>query len=121
MKRSSTKLILPGFFILLLLSGIPTITHAQVYCTSTATSTADDDISNVTLDGVGSADLNNSSTCSGTYSNYTALPPAAIAIGQSYTLSITLTQCNGFFYNNQCAVWIDWNHDFDFLDAGEKI
>jgi hypothetical protein len=94
---------------------------AQTYCTSNATSTFDDDIANVTLDGFGTPDLNNTSFCSGTYSNFTAIPAPTLVVGSTYTLSITLTECNGFFYSNQCAVFIDWNHDFDFVDAGEKI
>src|SRR5436189_2050525 len=109
MKRLSTFFIMVCILFGLTIS--PNKLQAQTYCTATATSTADDDISNVTLNGEGAGDINNSSVCSGTYSNYTGLPAAVLAIGTTYTISITLTQCNGFFYSNQCAVWIDFNGD----------
>jgi GEVED domain/N-terminal domain of BNR-repeat neuraminidase/Secretion system C-terminal sorting domain len=90
------------------------------YCASSASSTADDDISNVTLNGDGAADINNNSVCSGTYSNYTALS-AQVTQGSAYTVTLTLTQCSGFFYNNAASVFVDWNGDFDFVDAGENL
>ncbi len=96
-----------------------TLSKAQ-YCASSATSTADDDISNVFLNGDGAADINNSSACSGMYSNYTAFS-AQVTQSASYTVTITLTQCNGFFYSNAASVFVDWNIDNDFLDAGENL
>lgn len=115
--RTIMRTILFSFTIILFL--IANYCSAQ-YCASSATSTADDDISNVTLNGDGAADINNSSVCAGMYSNYTAFS-AQVTQGSSYTVIITLTQCSGFFYNNAASVFIDWNIDNDFLDAGENL
>lgn len=105
--------------ILLILFIITNNCSAQ-YCASSATSTADDDISNVTLNGDGAFDINNNSVCSGMYSNYTAFS-AQVTQSSSYTVTMTLTQCSGFFYNNSASVFVDWNIDNDFLDAGENL
>ena len=65
-------------------------------------------ITNVTLE-----DLNNSSTCSsGGYGNYTDMS-ASLMPGGSYSLFVT-----GRMY---LKVYVDWNKDSDFNDAGELI
>jgi hypothetical protein len=93
------------------------------YLTSNATSTADEDISNVTF-----GSLNNSSTCATTggagsilnqYSNFTTLPPTEVQAGQSVSYSVTQTSCGGAF-TNRTAIFIDYNRDGDFLDVGEN-
>jgi hypothetical protein len=97
------------------------------YASSGATSTADEEIFNVTF-----GSLNNSSTCATTapgagsvnssYSNYTgSLTPAVFLQGVSYPLSLTLGYCGGFAYSNMAAVYIDYNQDGDFIDAGENV
>lgn len=95
------------------------------YCTSNATSTADEEILNVTF-----GTLNNSSTCATTggpgstqslYSNYTATVPAPnILAGSTVPLSIQIGTCGGN-YSNAVKVYIDFNRDGDFVDAGENI
>ena len=97
------------------------------YCASNATSDADEEISNVTL-----GSLNNSSACgdiapgSGSvayrYSNYTngnGAPQAPDLIRSAVIpFSLTQTTCGGN-YSNKFAIFIDWNQDGDFADAGE--
>ncbi len=101
----------------------------QCYCASAASSTADEEILNVTV-----GNLNNSSTCAtlapGTgsilnrYSNYTGYPtaPAAATIlqGTSIPVSIQIGTCGGNF-TNSTAIFIDLNADGDFVDAGERV
>jgi hypothetical protein len=99
------------------------------YCASNATSTADEEISNVTF-----GSLNNSSTC-GTlapgagsvayqYSNYmsgTGAPvPPAVVTGGLVPFSLTQTSCGGAF-GNKFAIFIDWNQNGLFTDAGENV
>jgi hypothetical protein len=96
------------------------------YCASNATSTADEEISNVTLGTV----LNNSSTCStlapgpgsilSQYSNYTTLPATPLLQGVAYPISVTQTSCGGN-YTNVIGAWIDFNQNGVFTDAGEQI
>ena len=99
------------------------------YCVSTATSDDDEDISNVTL-----GSLNNSSVCGdiapGTgsvayrYSNYTngngAPQPADLTRSAVVPFSLTQTSCGGS-YSNKFAIFIDWNQNGDFTDAGENV
>lgn len=101
----------------------------QCYCASAASSTADEEILNVT---VGS--LNNSSTCTtlapgpgsilNRYSNYTNYPtaPAApnVVQGTNVPVSIQIGTCGGNF-TNSTAIFIDLNADGDFVDAGERV
>lgn len=85
------------------------------YCASAPTSSADSRINNVTL-----ADLNNTSAagCT-TYSNYTNLT-ATLEQGKTYPLSLTLGTC-GANFNKIAKVYIDWNGNGVFTDAGELV
>ena len=98
------------------------------YCASTATNTDDEEILNVTV-----GTLNNSSTCATTapgsnsvrnlysnYTGYTGAPTGNIFRGLSNSLSIQLGSCGGAFANGT-AMFIDYNQDGDFIDAGERV
>ncbi|MEI6436503.1 MAG: GEVED domain-containing protein [Bacteroidota bacterium] len=51
------------------------------------------------------------------YGDYTSLW-TAMTVGTGYAITIN----NGFGYStDQCAIWVDWNKDQDFTDAGEQI
>ncbi|MDZ4669045.1 MAG: GEVED domain-containing protein, partial [bacterium] len=99
--------------------------YSQTYCSSGATSTADDDISNVTILCGGTVLLNNSSICNVTlpqYSDYTgSLPATTLYPNNTYTLSVTLTQCSGIFYANTAKAWIDYNKNGTFDEPAELI
>ncbi|OYU97152.1 MAG: hypothetical protein CFE21_02340 [Bacteroidetes bacterium B1(2017)] len=89
------------------------------YCTTVgASSTADDDISNVTLVGSFGTQINNATSCYATVPQYvdntTTLPGVSLIPGNTYSISVTLTQCSGNFYTNSCNVWIDFNRNFTF-------
>ena len=95
------------------------------YCPSVAGTTADGEIWNVT---VGS--LNNSSTCTTTggtgstlnsYSNYTTTIAAPqFAAGAYIPFSVNTSTCGGD-YPGVLGIWIDFNDDGDFTDAGEEV
>jgi hypothetical protein len=103
---------------------------ASCYCTSFATQTADEEITNVTIENV-----NNTSNCStvapgpgsilARYSNFSSGPgaPAAIQLTQGYTsnLSVTVGSCGASNFTSGLAIFIDLNQDGDFVDAGEKV
>jgi PKD repeat protein len=60
--------------------------------------------------------IDNDTVCD-TYGDYTALS-TAMEIGGSYSITIV----NGDGYStDQCGVWVDWNQDKDFTDAGEQV
>jgi hypothetical protein len=100
--------------------------HAQ-YCTSTATSLYDTETWNVTLNGQ-TMNINQSSGAlgvgmSGQYSNYTGTQVADVVPTLSYTVT-TLTGDDGSgptYYSRRTSVYIDWNQDYDFTDAGELL
>ena len=112
----STKLTIISLFL------SPFIAYSQ--CASNATSTADEDILNVTF-----GTLNNSSTCATTggagsilneYSNYTAVAAPNITQCANVSFSVQIGTCGGN-YGNAIAIFIDWNGDLDFVDAGETV
>ncbi len=93
-----------------------TVTTTTVtYCASNATNSADTRINNVTFAGIN----NSSTTACATYTNFTTLS-ANVLKGQSYSLSVTLGTCGGN-YAKFGKVFVDWNRDGDFLDAGELV
>ena len=99
------------------------------YCAASATSNADEEISNVTF-----GTLNNSSTCTtlapgpnsvvSMYSNYAsgAGAPAAPNVGQGdpVNYAVTMTTCGGS-YGNSTAMYIDYNQNGSFAEANEKV
>lgn len=98
---------------------------SQAYCAAAATSTADDEIFNVTF-----GSLNNSSTCLTTggagstlnmYSNFTAVSAPVLTLGSNYPLSVTVGQCGGSSYSGIAGVWIDYNQNGSFADPGENV
>ena len=106
-----------------------TLAVVSSFCASSATSTADEDISNVTF-----GSLNNSSGCAtlapgpgsvvSMYSNYTSGvgAPAApsVAPGSSVPFSVTMTTCGGA-YGNSFDIYIDYNQNGVFTDPGELV
>lgn len=97
----------------------------QPYCISAATTTADGEILNVTV-----GTLNNTSSCTTTggagstlsqYSNYSeSLPATLINAGERLSYSVHTATCGGQF-TGVMGIWVDWNQDGDFTDAGETV
>ena len=90
-----------------------------------ATSTADEDITNVTVGA-----MNNSSICGAVapgagsvafrYSNYTGSVAGPSGVqGAVVPFSLSMTTCGGI-YSNFFQIYVDWNQDGDFADAGEQ-
>jgi hypothetical protein len=91
-------------------------TLTPTYCTPAGNlnCTMNDYISNITFNT-----LNNSSTCSpGGYSNYAATGAQTTSLlkGSSYSFSLTVGAGTG---SHGAGVWIDFNHNGSFSDAGE--
>ena len=83
------------------------------YCASASTNTNDEYISRVqlgTIDNTSGAQF---------YSNFTS-QSTDLNEGQGYTITVTPTW-NGTVYAEGYAVWIDYNDDQDFDDAGELV
>ncbi|SCY60014.1 reprolysin-like metallopeptidase [Flavobacterium caeni] len=82
------------------------------YCTSAATNTNDERIGRVVF-----GTINNPSTGSAGYENFTALS-TNVTRGTANTITITPTWL-GSVYSEGYAVFIDYNQDGDFSDSGE--
>ena len=93
-----------------------TTTEVQLnYCASNGQNTNDEYISRVQL---GSID-NSTGASSGGYGDFTSL---STNLAKNATVSITITPTwTGTVYNEGYSVWVDYNKDGDFADAGEQV
>ncbi|WP_452220932.1 M14 family zinc carboxypeptidase [Lacinutrix salivirga] len=86
------------------------------YCPSNGNDTSDEYINRVQLNTI---DNNNSGDGTNGYSNFKNLN-TDLEIGSSYSITIT-PQWTGSTYSEGYSVWIDYNKDGDFDDAGEQV
>ncbi|MGV3695874.1 reprolysin-like metallopeptidase [Flavobacterium sp.] len=93
---------------------VTTLTNSVTYCTSQGNSTADEYINRVQL-----GTINNTSGNNGGYGNFTSISTNLVR-GTSNTVTIT-PAWTGTVYSEAYRVWIDYNKDGDFLDAGEQV
>lgn len=98
------------------------------YCASGATNAADEEIFSVTVNGATNT-YNCTTVAPGPgsilnrYSNFTTLAPlTSINHGQNISFTVVEDECDGpTYYSFGTAVWVDWNQDGDFDDAGEEV
>jgi len=62
-------------------------------------------------------DIDNVSGCDN-YGDYTSLS-TSMEIGEGYPIQVD--NYNPYDDQDQCGIWVDWNQDLDFKDAGETI
>ena len=98
----------------------------NTYPANYASSTGDEDITNVTV-----GTLNNTSSCAtaatglgsllNRYGNYSGvISGPSVSKLSSVSFSLTQTSC-GSAYNNFFQIYVDWNQDGDWLDTGEQV
>jgi hypothetical protein len=93
---------------------VTTSSVSLVYCASKGNSVADEYIGRVQI-----GSINNLSGSNAGYGNFTAL---STNLGRNTVYTITITPTwTGTLYNEGYAVWIDYNSDGDFTDAGEQV
>jgi hypothetical protein len=100
--------------------------NGQTYCAQVASSTADEDITNVII-----GTWNNATTCSqlapGTgslasrYGNWTTITGPTVVAGTAYTVGARITSCGSFAYSGRFTMFIDFNNNGVLNDAGEVI
>ncbi|MEY8849392.1 immunoglobulin-like domain-containing protein [Psychroserpens sp. XS_ASV72] len=91
-----------------------TTTDVQLnYCGSASTNTNDEYISRVQLNTI------DNSSGPQFYSDFTGIS-TTLTKDTQYTITITPTW-TGTVYNEAYSVWIDYNRDGDFTDAGEQV
>ena len=94
--------------------GTSTTPTTPAYCTSNGTNVSYEYINNVTV-----GTINNTTPANGGYGNFTSISTNLVA-GSSNTISLK----PGFVstaYTEYFAVYIDYNKDLDFADAGELV
>ncbi len=92
-----------------------TTTAVQLnYCASQGNSVADEYIQKVQI-----GTINNTSGSGGGYSDHTSIS-TDLTKGASATVTIT-PKWTGTVYSEGYSVWIDYNQDGDFTDAGEQV
>ena len=91
-----------------------TTTPPVAYCTSKGNSTSDEKINKVVF-----GTISNTSTGTAGYENFTSLS-TNVNKGSAYTITIT-PKWTSTSYNEGYAVFIDYNQDGDFADAGETV
>jgi len=93
---------------------VTTLSSAVTYCTSQGNSTADEKIGKVVF-----GTINNTSTGTAGYENFTA-QSTNVGRGTAYTITIT-PSWTSTVYSEGYAVWIDYNQNGLFTDAGELV
>jgi hypothetical protein len=89
-------------------------TSTPAYCSATGSNTQYEWISNVKFNTI-----NNATTGSGGYANYTSISTSVNA-GSTYVLTLTPSFASTV-YPEFFNVYIDYNRDLDFADAGELV
>ncbi len=100
--------------------------HYLCYCISRATSIDDEEIFQVSFGSV-----TNNSNCNSVvvgqgsiknrYSNYKNLNPINLNQGVTIPFSVSVGTCGVNLYDNIAAIYIDFNQNGSFLDAGENV
>ena len=91
-----------------------TTTDVQLnYCNSASTNVNDEYISRVQLNTI------DNSSGAQFYSDFTSIS-TTLTKDTQYTITVTPTW-TGTVYNESYSVWIDYNRDGDFTDAGEQV
>ncbi|MCO6438230.1 MAG: thrombospondin type 3 repeat-containing protein [Phycisphaerae bacterium] len=89
---------------------------SPAYCASGATSSADSLCGKVALNGY----VNDTTGTCATYSDFTGASVTTLNQGSMYSVDVTVDTCGGC-YGKWAKVFIDWNQDLDFTDAGEQV
>lgn len=93
-----------------------TTTEVQLnYCASNGNSVADEYISRVQLGSINNA----SGASAGGYADHTSVS-TSLTKNTANTITVTPTW-TGTVYSEGYSVWIDYNQDGDFTDAGEQV
>ncbi|MFN6092310.1 MAG: GEVED domain-containing protein, partial [Bacteroidota bacterium] len=82
-------------------------------------STDDEQIFSVSF---GSMTNNQAETCASNYTDYSGLVPTPTVVsGASVPFEVRQNECDGAtYYSNGLSIYIDWNRDGDWADAGEQ-
>jgi len=92
-----------------------TVTFAPTYCTNTNTVGTTHYISNVTTTGAVTNISNSTGFSTSGYGNFTGMSASQY---QGSVVNFSITEGGG---SMGFGIWVDWNQDGDFADAGEQV
>jgi len=103
--------------------GDATISNSWSFTTASSPCTAYCVPNPSSVDGIGITNVsyssvNNATTDTGVFNNYTATQIGNVVQGASMPINVTIS-VGKTTYN--IKVWVDWNNDGDFLDSGEEM
>ncbi len=102
-------------------SNVATVTSGLAYCKPTYNFTCDGDAQISDFSITGTTLSNTGSACStDNYGNFTNLS-ANLNTGTTYGFSASTLLSDGSFFQQNLAIWIDFNLDGDFEDNGERV
>ena len=78
-------------------------------------------LSNTTTGGSLVGTIGTATGTIGSYSDFTSFGPYAMTAGSAYNFSLTSITQGTFNYNNSMAIFIDYNRNGSFADAGELV
>lgn len=87
-----------------------TVGALQTYCTASGGGTS-------YISGIRLGTINNTGTTADGYSDYTSMS-TNLSVNQSYDIIVNYGSA---YSNDDLGIWIDWNQDGDFEDAGENV
>jgi hypothetical protein len=87
------------------------------YCLPTNTMSTEFYISSITTTGA-ETNISNTGTGYSGYADYTATHSVSTYAGGSFVIRATAPVATDTYLYN---VWIDWNNNYDFTDAGERV
>jgi PKD repeat protein len=124
LKNFKSANIIKSMFLAFVIVFLSNNINAQ-YCTSGATNTTDEFISNVRLVQGSNVLLDNNTfqpatTVCATYTDFTSLPSIPMSAGATYTVSVRVGYCGTGVFQNQALVWIDYNRNNNF-EASEAV
>ncbi len=85
---------------------------SPTYCTSSGSMNYETAVTLVNINTI-----NNSTGKNNPYEDYTNIS-TDLSLNNSYDISVNVNTAGSYYV--YAKVWIDWNHDFDFDDAGEE-
>tara|TARA_R110000868_G_scaffold89492_5_gene249123 strand:- start:3833 stop:7462 length:3630 start_codon:yes stop_codon:yes gene_type:complete len=85
----------------------------NAYCNSFGNTNYNDGITNVAFNTINNSDINKDNG----YEDFTSIS-TNVYRGSTYNLAVNINTDGD--YRNYAKVWIDWNRDGDFIDAGEE-
>ena len=94
---------------------------SNIYCSSGSGFNLSSNIELVKLVGDNDSIVNNTTGQCDQYEDYTNSFITSLTSGQSYSVEIGLSACDGVYNQDASSVFIDWNNDGDFDDTDEFI